>query len=561
MPGTLTIKTKIMASFAFLFAILVALGGGSINRIATIDDLGQQMKDKWLDGSQLVGTLTAQTGAYRIAEGVFILAETDDERQKAETDMGFFAETIEETHKKYGTLVEGGPGKQTFDEFKDNWTQYLKVSATVRDKIRHDQSADAIQQFRAEGRRLYDLTNYKLSQLNEINAKGADALKERGDHIYQSSLWVLIGAVLFTLLATLAMAAYLIANISTPVFAMTSAMGRLANNDLNVEIPAAERGDEIGLMAKAVKVFKDNAVKVHALQRGQELIAANAEADRKKVLNELADRFESSVIKVVQVVSKSAADFQSTAQTLSTAAQQTGAQANNVATESETATANVQTMAAAAEELSASISEISRQVSEAAQISESAAEQTARTNDMVLTLSNTADKIGEVVNLINDIASQTNLLALNATIEAARAGEAGKGFAVVANEVKSLANQTGRATEEIRQQIANVQDQTKLAVTAIKDIGEVIDKVRQISTNIAASVQEQGSATQEIARSAQQTSHGMQNVSASIDEVMQSASRTQGESETVTTSARTLLQNSENLRSEVTNFLSKVRNG
>ena len=270
-------------------------------------------------------------------------------------------------------------------------------------------------------------------------------------------------------------------------------------------------------------------------------------------------RHGDSVIGLVGAVAASASQMQSSAATMSSVAQQSSVQAASVAAGAEQATANVQTVASAAEELSASISEISRQVAEAATISRQAADETRRTDEMVVTLAGSADRIGEVVKLINDIASQTNLLALNATIEAARAGEAGKGFAVVAGEVKHLATQTAKATEEIVGQISSIQEETRHAVTAIRQIATVIDKVRAISSTIASAVEEQGAATQEIARNVQQAAAGTQEVSTNVELVQEAATTTGAASQQVLASAGGLADLAERLRGEVGTFLHTVR--
>src|SRR5579859_6272505 len=284
-----------------------------------------------------------------------------------------------------------------------------------------------------------------------------------------------------------------------------------------------------------------------------------AREDRQKAINDLADRFESGVMNVVQVVSASASEMQTTAQSLSSAAHQSRGQATMVAAAAEQATTNVQTVATAAEELSSSINEIARQVGGAAQISATAVAEAERTNSLIQGLSTAASRIGEVVKLINDIASQTNLLALNATIEAARAGEAGKGFAVVANEVKTLANQTARATDDIGQQIAAVQEETRRTVEAIRGISSVIDQVRNISAGIASAVEQQGAATREIARNVEEAARGTSEVSSNIGGVTESAQTTRDSADHILHAAGTLAAESESLRAEVTQFLNNVR--
>ena len=349
--------------------------------------------------------------------------------------------------------------------------------------------------------------------------------------------------------------------ITRPVVAMTKAMGTLANGDTTVQIPAQGQKDEIGAMAKAVQVFKDNMIETERLRAEQEETKKRAEAARRQGMLELADRFESTVGGIVNGVTSAATELQATAQALSATAEETSRQSTAVAAASEQTTQNVQTVAAATEELSSSIREISNQVTESTRIVAGAVTQAEDTNAKVKGLAEAAQKIGEVVTLINEIASQTNLLALNATIEAARAGEAGKGFAVVASEVKNLATQTGRATEEIAGQVKAIQDSTESAAHAIQAITVTINRVNEISTAIASAVEEQGAATQEISRNVQEASTGTAEVSTNITGVTQASQQTSAGSTQVLSSASELAANGERLKKEVDTFLHTVRAG
>ncbi len=275
---------------------------------------------------------------------------------------------------------------------------------------------------------------------------------------------------------------------------MTVAMDRLADGDTSVAVPAVGRRDEIGAMARAVQVFKENMVRNEELQTREETERV-AKEQRTEVIDRLTGEFDRRVQEVLSAVTSSATEMQATAQQMSATAEETSRQSANVASASDQATANVQTVAATTEELSASIAEIGRQVMQSAKIAANAVVEAETTNETVQGLAEAASKIGDVVKLISDIAGQTNLLALNATIEAARAGEAGKGFAVVAQEVKNLANQTAKATEEISQQITSVQAETTGAVGAIEKIRSIIGEVSDIATTISSAVEEQGVST------------------------------------------------------------------
>jgi len=346
--------------------------------------------------------------------------------------------------------------------------------------------------------------------------------------------------------------------IARPISAMTQAMRRLASGDVETDIPVQNRRDEIGEMASALAVFKENALDARRLAAEQ-----TAEQQQKEVRHQTVERyihaFEGSVGELLNTVSSASDQLQVTAQSMSATAEETERQSATVAAASEQAASNVQTVASAAEELSSSIAEISRQVASSSEMTTRAVEDTRRTNEEIQGLAEAAQSIGDVVKLINDIASQTNLLALNATIEAARAGDAGKGFAVVASEVKSLANQTAKATEEVRGKIAEMQVATAHSVEAVRDIGETIRRINEIVTSIADAVEQQGAATQEIARNVQQTSLATTEVSANIVGVTKAANDTGAASTQVLGTAGELAQQSQILRSQVDNFLGNIR--
>jgi methyl-accepting chemotaxis protein len=343
-----------------------------------------------------------------------------------------------------------------------------------------------------------------------------------------------------------------------PIKAMTAAMGTLASGDHSIDIPARARKDEIGAMAGAVQVFKDNAIEVERLNTAQAV--ENAERQQRADAREkLCHDFDAKIMGVVDSVASAANETESTAGTMAATAEETSQQSTAVAAASEQATTNVQTVASAAEELAASISEIARQVDQASSAAKGAVSEAAKTNVSVKSLSEAGEKIGEVIQLISDIASQTNLLALNATIEAARAGEAGKGFAVVASEVKSLATQTGRATEEITTQIANLQAATEEAVSAIEGIGTSIGNIDEITVTVSSAVEEQRAATSEISTSVQQAAHGTQEVTSNIAHVNTAAQETGSAATQMTAAAGELSSQAVVMRDEVEGFLKSVQ--
>ncbi len=384
----------------------------------------------------------------------------------------------------------------------------------------------------------------------------ADATQS--EQSFSAVLWGVAGIVLTIVLAGVFSVIF---GMARPIAAMTQAMNTLANGNLDVAIPSVGRRDEIGEMALTTQIFRDNAVQMEKLRQAQAENASRQAAERKALLMAMADQFEHGVMGVVTVVTSSAAQMESTAQSLSASAHQAEGQASEVGKSADWASSNVQAVASAAEQLSASIHEISRQVAQAAEVSTEAAREAANTNEIVGSLAGTAERIGEVVRLITDIASQTNLLALNATIEAARAGEAGKGFAVVAGEVKTLANQTSRATDEISNQVVAVQQETGRAVEAIRSIADVIDRVHGICSNIASAVEEQGVATQEIARSVQMAAEGTEQVSVTIGGINEAASHTGAAATQMLSSAQALAHNSQSLQTSVSEFLRTVRVG
>ncbi|HEV2676823.1 MAG TPA: cache domain-containing protein [Aliidongia sp.] len=366
----------------------------------------------------------------------------------------------------------------------------------------------------------------------------------------------LFGAVILVAAAAAAMIAF---NVARPLAKLQGEMRRLAEGDLSATDGDTSRRDEVGAMATAVGVFRENAIENQRLRDTHARDQQMAEAERRASMQELAQAFLAEVDGIVRDVSRGAKTAEEASERMSETARQALSRAEAVADGTLTASDNVQTVAAAAEEMAASIREISRQASLAQGIAAKALDATARSDGMVHSLDTGAREIGEIVKLISDIASQTNLLALNATIEAARAGEAGKGFAVVASEVKSLANQTAQATERISSQIQTIQGAVGGTVAAIGEIKSVVGEVSEVANSIAAAVEQQNATTADIVRNIQQAAHGTDLVARNIVEVKDTAGHTGKAAETVLAIAREMGSRTAELAGSVERFVARLR--
>jgi methyl-accepting chemotaxis protein len=555
----LSIRGKLIVAFSTLMLLFIALGGAALQRFDAMEASARELSTNYALAIGYLGDMRQAVMAHRAAMlRTLVVRDTSaDAAVQFDASLKKIDDRLAQAEAKYAPTVDSPEEKQLYQEYRTNWDKFLAGNAPFRGLVlagKYDEATATVRQFATVGADV-DAALQKDAAFNE---EFATRLADKITADNRTGFWVviLIGAASVTI-ATFA--GWLLARtIATPVRLITGAMNRLAEHDLTTEIIGVGRGDEIGAMASAVQVFKDNMITADrdAAERAAELVAKGQRATK---LDALVRDFEAKAAGLVQTLGSASTQMETTARSMAVTATRTTEQAAEVGTAAEAASAGAQTVASAADELSASISEISRQVDQSSKITSEAVAAAQRTDTIVHALADAAQKIGDVVGLITNIAGQTNLLALNATIEAARAGDAGKGFAVVASEVKGLAGQTAKATEEISTQISQIQSATKEAVAAIREITETISQVSTIATTIAAAMEEQGSATAEIARSVQRTAANTEAVRENIAGVKQSAADTGTAAGQVLDSAGHLSHQADDLTREVSGFVEGVR--
>ena len=555
--NNLKIARKLMFGFGLLILVVGGVGAFVVDRVQFLNQSAEWQTHTYKVLESLEKTMMGMVNQETGVRGYLVSGDEaflEPYRAGVEQFDAAFAEVKELTSDNAAQQARLGDLLELAMTWRKDVAEReiaLMSNPQTQEKARAMESSGA-------GKQSMDGFRAKLAEIADVERDLLDVRSAAQKNAASSTVIAAISGAVGSTVISLLLGFALAQGIGKPVTNMTGAMNSLAGGELEIEIPARGRKDEVGAMAEAVQVFKDNAIAVKRMEQEQAEQKQRAEEEKKAAMRKLADDFQANVGGMIEAVAAATAELQSTATSMSATAEETTRQAGAVATASDQASGNVQTVATAAEELAASIGEISRQVNQSSDIAGRAVSQAEATNGQVEGLAEAVNKIGEVVSLISDIAEQTNLLALNATIEAARAGEAGKGFAVVASEVKHLATQTAKATDDISLQIGNVQSATGDSVVAIKDIVKTIGEISQISTTIASAVEEQGAATGEISNSVQEAAAGTQEVNSNIVNVREAATETGSAADQVRESSGELAKQSDELKVAVEKFVMAI---
>jgi methyl-accepting chemotaxis protein len=556
-----SIRAKITAVVAFLLIAMTGMGLLAVRNMRAINANTVDIGSNWLPSVRVLGDLRAGVITYRNVVREHMLAVTLEEKLSSEKILAGVVESNDAIRRNYEKLISVPEERAIYNQWVELWNSYQKGTEDVMALSRKSVGRIPVEAHELNSKTVNPIglkADEILKKDIDLNNTGADKAANDAADNYSSAFEMLAAILGFAIVVGVGVGIYLIRDVSSGIASIVTPMQALGKGDLTAQVPHQGETTEIGAMADTLQVFKEALIAKKAADEAAAL-DADAKIERGRRVDSITRDFESMIGGIVETVSSASAQLEASASTLTSTADRARELTTAVAAASEEASTNVQSVASATEEMASSVNEISRQVQESARMAGAAVDQARVTTDRVSELSKAASRIGDVVELINNIAGQTNLLALNATIEAARAGEAGRGFAVVASEVKALAEQTAKATGEIGQQITGIQAATQDSVGAIKEISGTIEKLSEISSTIAAAVEEQGAATQEISRNVQQAAQGTQQVSANITDVQRGAGETGSASSQVLAAAQSLSTDSNRLKLEVGKFLSSVR--
>jgi len=523
--ANINIGKKLGLGFGIVLVLTVTLAVTGYRELSKVHANTVDIATSWLPSVRTLGKLSADAALCRRYELAYLLASSQAGRQSNLDSMNASENAVVQDMKTYEPLISSDEEHRLYDGVSAAWNKYLDVNRQVIGLVQQAKSADAITLSSTSGTKLFDDFASRLEQDTELNDKGAQAAKASAANSYETAKYWLVGLSIGAIALGLLVAISLARAIASSTTEMLAAIEQIAANNLAVADMHVKSRDEIGRAGEALNKMKNN-------------------------LHEVIE----SISETAQQVAAASEEFSSTSQQITANSEEATAQANTVSAATEQVSRNLQTVATGAEEMSATIKDIAKNAGEAARVASEAVKNAQTTNAIVSKLGESSAEIGQVIKVITSIAQQTNLLALNATIEAARAGEAGKGFAVVANEVKELAKQTAKATEDISQKINAIQEDTKGAVDAIGSISGIINQINDISNTIATAVEEQSATTNEMSRNVVEAAKGSEAITQNITGVAQAAQNTSSSAHDSQKAASQLADMSSQLRRLVEQF-------